>query len=302
MATFAIVIRGKRNDGHYPVYIRVSHKSNPGYIKTSFVVSDKGLKKTYTKDGKEKVEVSDKLIVKECMNEIAGYVRRLNDINSRDMSVQEVIAYLTNEYGELSFTEFANEYVAGMIAHDREHSAVNYRMAVKRLHEHMNKGNILFSDITANVLREWIDGMMDSPRKRNLYPVCIKAIFNAAMLKYNDEDKDIIRIKRNPFSKITIPKAKQSEKRSVAIETIQTFLCSDISGLHGREELARDVCRMIFCLIKSLSTPFNITVFPQYGYILFIIIGLVFLLVLKPYLTGMPSIILSAGVRLYRFP
>jgi integrase len=182
------------------------------------------------------------------MNEIAGYVRRLNDIDSRNMSVQEVIAYLTNEYSELSFTEFANEYIAGMVAHNREHSASNYHTSVRRLHEHMNKGNILFSDITANVLRGWIAGMMDSSRKRNLYPICIKAIFNAAMLKYNDDDKDIIRIKRNPFSKITIPKTKQAEKRSVAIETIRTFFCSDISGLHGREEMARDICRMMFCL------------------------------------------------------
>jgi hypothetical protein len=72
MATFSIIVRGKRRDGYYPVYICVNHKSKPSYIKTSFVVSDKGLKKNYTKDGKEKTEVSDKLIVRECMNEIAG--------------------------------------------------------------------------------------------------------------------------------------------------------------------------------------------------------------------------------------
>lgn len=248
MATFSIVIRGRRNDGYYPVYICVNHKSKPAYIKTSFVVSDKGLKKTYTKTGKEKIEVSDKIVVRECMNEIAGCIRRLNDIDSREMSVQEVIAYLANEYNELSFTRFADEYISGMIAHDREHSALNYQMAVKRLHEYMNRSDILFSDITANVLRGWIDGMMDSSRKRCLYPVCIKAIFNAAMLKYNDEDRDIIRIKRNPFLKITIPKAKQSEKRSITIEIIRTFFIAEIPVLFSREELSRDVCRMIFCL------------------------------------------------------
>lgn len=57
MAAFGIVIRGKRNDGYYPVYIRVSHQSNASYIKTSFVVSERGLKKTYTKSGKEKIEI-----------------------------------------------------------------------------------------------------------------------------------------------------------------------------------------------------------------------------------------------------
>jgi hypothetical protein len=116
------------------------------------------------------------------MNGIAGYVRRLNSIDSRDMTVNEVISYLTNEYKELSFTVFASEYISDMISHNREHPALNYRMAVKRLHEYMNRDNIFFSDITANILRDWIDGMMDSQRKRNLYPICIKAIFNAAML------------------------------------------------------------------------------------------------------------------------
>jgi hypothetical protein len=183
------------------------------------------------------------------MNEIAGYVRRLNDIDSREMSVQEIVEYLTGEYAtELSFTNFANEYISGMVANDRIHSASNYRMAVKRLHEHMNKSNILFSDITTNVLLGWIKSMMESLRKRNLYPNCIKTIFNAAMLKHNDEDRDIFRIKRNPFSKITIPKAKQPEKRSISVEVIHTFFCSEMPDLSTREEMSRDVCMMMFCL------------------------------------------------------
>ncbi|MDR0750261.1 MAG: site-specific integrase [Tannerellaceae bacterium] len=248
MATFSIKIRGKRNDGYYPVYICVNHKSKPAYIKTSFVVSDKGLKKTYTKEGKEKTEVSDRHVVRECMNEIAGYVRRLNGIDSRDMSVQEVIEYLTNDYSDPSFTGFSNEYIAGMTVDGRGHSALNYRMAVKRLHEYMNKTGILFSDITSGVLRGWIDSMMDSSRKRNLYPTCIKAILASAMLKYNDEDRGIVRIRHNPFSKIVIPKAKQTEKRSVSIDTIRSFFNTEIPGLYEREEMARNVCLMVFCL------------------------------------------------------
>ncbi|MDR1582740.1 MAG: hypothetical protein LBS55_05695 [Prevotellaceae bacterium] len=40
MTTFSIKIQGIRNDGYYPVYICVNHKSKPAYIKTSFVISD----------------------------------------------------------------------------------------------------------------------------------------------------------------------------------------------------------------------------------------------------------------------
>jgi site-specific recombinase XerD len=73
-------------------------------------------------------------------------------------------------------------------------------------------------------------------------------MLGAAMLRHNDEDRGIIRISRNPFSKIMIPKAKQSEKRSIGIEAIRTFLCSEIPDLHMREEMSRDVCLMMFCL------------------------------------------------------
>ena len=35
MATFKVVVRKKRADGFYPVYIRVVHRSRMGYIKTA---------------------------------------------------------------------------------------------------------------------------------------------------------------------------------------------------------------------------------------------------------------------------
>lgn len=34
MATFKVVVRKKRADGFYPVYIRVVHRLRMGYIKT----------------------------------------------------------------------------------------------------------------------------------------------------------------------------------------------------------------------------------------------------------------------------
>lgn len=252
MAAFGIVIRGKRNDGYYPVYIRVSHQSSAAYIKTTFVVSERGLKKTYTKTGKEKIEVSDVKVLRECMNEIAGYVRRLNDLNSEKMTVQDIVQFLTTGETELSFSTFAEEFIANMKNNGRDKSATNYIMATKRLHEYLGKDNILFSDLTVLVLTEWIESMSNSSRKRNLYPTSIKAMFNAALLKYNDEDRDIIRIKKNPFTRVKIPKNKPSEKRSVEIERIKAFFNAPIREKfnkdYTKEQIAHDVCLLVFCL------------------------------------------------------
>lgn len=254
MAVFTTVVRGKRNDGYYPVYIRVTHGSgNVAYIKTTFVVSEKGLKKTYTKSGKEKIEVSDSRILKECMNEIAGYVRKLNEVDSEKMNIHEVIHYLTNnEEEDLSFTSFAAEFINNMVNENRKNPSRNYKLAVKRLHEFYRKDNILFKELTTLNLTNWIESMKDSSRKRNLYPTCIKTIFNAALLQYNDEDRDIIRIKKNPFNRIKIPKNKPSEKRSIEADVIRQFFNTPVRekvfGDFTKEQIAHDVCMLVFCL------------------------------------------------------
>lgn len=253
MAAFGIVVRGKRNDGFYPVYIRVSHGAGGvSYIKTPFLVSERGLKKIYSKTGKEKIEVSDVRVVRECMNEIAGYVRKLNEVDSSKMTIQQVVQYLTSGETELSFSKFAEEYITEMRNNDRSHSSANYAMAIKRLHEYTGKDNILFKDLTTQVLNGWIESMIDSPRKRNLYPTCIKTLFNTALLKYNDEDRDIIQIKRNPFSRIKIPKNKPAPKRSTSAANIRKFFNAEVQEYFNKnltkEKIAKDVCLMVFCL------------------------------------------------------
>ena len=41
------------------------------------------------------------------MNEIAGYVRCLNDVESDKMSIQEIVKFLTEGETLLSFSKFA---------------------------------------------------------------------------------------------------------------------------------------------------------------------------------------------------
>ena len=46
MTTFKTVVRRKRADGFYPVYIRVVHRTKMGYISTGKIVTDKQLLKS----------------------------------------------------------------------------------------------------------------------------------------------------------------------------------------------------------------------------------------------------------------
>lgn len=55
--------------------------------------------------------------------------------------------------------------------------------------------------------------------KRNQYPKCIKTIFNAG---YN-EDRDVIRIKNQPFRNVKTPSGTVPGKRSIDKESILKF-------------------------------------------------------------------------------
>lgn len=55
-----------------------------------------------------------------------------------------------------------------------------------------------------------------------MYPICIRQVFRKAMLDLNDEDRDIIRIKSNPFLRIKIPEADMPEKKSVKCGCIKS--------------------------------------------------------------------------------
>ena len=76
MANFKAVVRKKRADGFYPVYIRIVHRSRKGYIKTSKIVTDKQLCKTG--------EIKDSVVNDYCSREILRYSDLVENIKSID--------------------------------------------------------------------------------------------------------------------------------------------------------------------------------------------------------------------------
>ncbi|MDR1918911.1 MAG: site-specific integrase [Tannerellaceae bacterium] len=252
MATFTICTRNKGRDGLYSVYIRVAHKNDRQYINTGLLVSAKGLKEYYDKDGKRSIEVSDKHVVKTCLDRIDVYKEKINRTNANGMDCKTLVAYLSEQDNDLSLTDYAKKHISGMKNEDRDSSANTYGLALSSLQKFLGKENILFKELTGKKMEEWIDSMKDSARKKSLYPTCVRAVIKEAMKEYNDYDLNVIRIPINPFARTKIPKGKIPEKRSVKKEIIRRVLTSEIKfplydGI-SRKELARDVSTMIFCL------------------------------------------------------
>ena len=253
MASFTPCVRRQKNNGLYPVYIRVYHKNETHYINTGLLVNEKGLKTVYDKHGNKQFDVTDRIVLKKCMDNISKYVEKMNLADTNNIDCGTLINYLTNKEVDLSFTEYAKEHVRLMQKKGKEATAEIYALAVRKLKEYLQKDNILFKELTSKVIMAWIEDMKDSPRKKSLYPSGIRAIFNAAILKYNDPELDVIRIRFNPFDRVKIPAGEVPQKRSVEADVVRTVLTSTISYPAGheddsRKELGRDVAMMIFCL------------------------------------------------------
>lgn len=98
MATFKVVVRKKRTDGFYPVYIRVVHRSRMGYIKTEKLITDKQITKTG--------EIKDIVVNEYC----SRYSDMINRKDVSNYSVAELIEFLIHSDEELNFSDYATKH------------------------------------------------------------------------------------------------------------------------------------------------------------------------------------------------
>ncbi len=85
MATLKPTVKSKLKTRMYIVYIRVVHNRQSSFIRTSWMVNDKGIK------GKD---VIDPYVIQQTSNLISRYYSALNQINTSNWTASEVVAYL----------------------------------------------------------------------------------------------------------------------------------------------------------------------------------------------------------------
>jgi len=235
MATFKPTTR--TNKEYNAVYIRIIHKSKVDYIRTDMMLHKSGIRKG---------EISDYSILGSCALIIKEYNERLNQINNSKMTVKEIKEFLTTDRNSISFTNFANKFISQMFRDGRIKPSENFQTAVNSLYNFLGKKEVAFSDITSQVVRDWIKSLQGTARAKQMYPMAVKAIFNAGCNEYNDYDRDIIRIKNQPFRTIKIPRADQPRKRFAEIDTLRKIFA--IEPRTEREELAHNVVNLVLCL------------------------------------------------------
>ena len=243
MATFKICIRKQRKDLLYPIYIRITHNRKAGYIKTNKVADKSSIRQD---------ELKNPTLLAYCTELIKDYNNKLNEVDIATWDINEVIRYLQNIDEDISFSKYARKYERDMAVYrGMERNSRNYKWAYQSLEKFAGSNDIKFSQLTTKFIQDWMKTLEKTSRAKEMYPICIRMMYNAAMEEYNDYDKNIIRIKLQPFRKIAIPKADVPEKRAVSVDLGGRRIIKKLPETKLKAslpELSRDVAEMVFCL------------------------------------------------------
>ncbi len=243
IATFKTIVKYKKSDGFHNVYIRVTHNSRLTYLKNGMVVDERGV----AMDG----SVKDPYVLKICSARISSYVDSLNRVDARNWNIKDVVKYITKGSADVSFSDYARKYHDELYNKGQERNARNYRLACQHLERFAGSNRVMFSQLTAHFINAWIKSLMNTSRAKEMYPTCIRMIFEQALVEFNDYDMGIIKIKTNQWPKVTLPKSDTPEKRAITMEACREFFFTELpptDRICSLPELARDVAMMILCL------------------------------------------------------
>lgn len=243
MALFKAVVRRPRKDGFWQVYIRVTVGRKVGYITTDKFVNGDGLGKGN--------EITDVYVLKFCSSKIIEYNDRLNRRDTERWTVRQVLEYLRSADSQLCFSDYARTFIDRMIDSGREHSAGGYRSALLNLERFCGTDKVMFDEINAPMVTRWIESMEGTHRAKENYPISVRHIFKTAMAEYNDYDNGLIRIKTNPWQRVSIPRADRTEKLAISPELCREFFSAPLPESKMKwplEEFGRDVVKMVLCL------------------------------------------------------
>ena len=243
MATLKATVKSKRKDGMYVVYIRFAHNRKVSYLRTSWMVNDKGL-------SRNKKDILDPFVIQQTSKLIDQYYNTLNRIDTQDWTVKEIVDYIQKGKDGISFSMYARKHIEKMKARGQERTSRDYKWALYSLEKFAGGNEVMFSQLTYSFLSRWIYSLSQTARSKNKYPINIRQIHKAAMLEYNDEERGIQLI-TNPWPKISIPKEDTPNKRAISPNMLRRFFAvvPDFSRFtHPLQELGQDIALISFCM------------------------------------------------------
>lgn len=243
MATLKACVQRARKDGFFPVYIRVTHNRSSLYIKTDKMVTKRELSKSK--------DITDPVVMQFCTTLILDYQSKLNAVDTRSWTAQMIVDFLEKGDEDLCFSDYARRHIDRLIDNGQERNARNYQLALQHMERFFGTTKVKFSMLTSTNMAKWIKTMEQTNRAKEMYPVCMRQVFRAAIVELNDYDTGLIRVKTNPWVKVKIPQAERPEKKAISAEDCRKFFAAPLPESKMKSplpELGRDVAMMVLCL------------------------------------------------------
>ncbi len=242
MAILKATVRFKNKSGLYPVYVRFTQVKQVSYVKTSLMVNEKGLN--------SKKEIIDPFVIQQTSIIIENYYKQLNQVDTSNWSIQEIVKYVTEFNTDLSFSEYARKHICKLINRGQERTSRNYKWSLQHMERFAGTDNIMFSRLTSAFLNRWVESLSTTTRSKEQYPVCMREVYKAAIREFNDEERGIVKL-NNPWKNVTIPRSDVPEKRAIPASKLRAFfnVVPDRSRFtNPLMEVGQDVALISFCM------------------------------------------------------
>lgn len=228
MATFKAIVRkgDRRKDGTWNVKIRVIHNREIKVLSTPFYVTQAQLTRGLAiKD----VALLDKL--DQHLIELRSKVVQLG-FQVQNMNVDELVAALESYRSEyIDFIEFMREYARDLKESHRNNTSDIYNTAITSLYKFNGERPLYAHEITAQFMYDYF--MSIQHLKSNTirsYLICLRTMYKAAQLKYNNDDAGIINIKHGVFKLVKIPQQNDTERPTLSVEQMQHLIDTPYTG------------------------------------------------------------------------
>lgn len=254
MITLKMVIRPNRQkaDGTWPVNLRISFQRKSSYIAIPYFVTKAQINKAFEiKDRYLQYQVDEDLI--KARREVSNNYEKLSLMSTAEIGEYLLTFLYSKNKSNINFFEFAERHIARM-EENNQASLGNYGISVRKIRSFVGHDRLSFNDITLTFLDNfdtWLKNTGVGTRGRALYLSNMRAIFNAAVREYNDEDNDIIRITKNPFKRFSLPKVETPEKRALTLNQLRAFISYEPTK--ETVQFAKDVFLMSFYLVGMNS-------------------------------------------------
>lgn len=273
MPTYAIEVRNNgREDGRYPVYIRLTHNRQLARIPTGVYVARNQLKRDLStikdplllREFNDNILEFEQILIKKIGTDIMRYTaRELADV---------IIGYKSTPCGDsIDFGDFCKGYIKKLKANGQVGLAYKRESAFYNFATFYGSEHIPIKEVNVRNLSAFIDYLSKPHKVRSVsctgivrmttnkgckqqtikdYVSGLQTLFNAACDKYNDEDSEIMLITHNPFKskKLLIEVKEMPAKRDMSVEDLVKILTAKDLPTQ-RMELARDVCAISFYLL-----------------------------------------------------